>query len=75
MITPENNNVNENEHTEDSENRKTIYKETEEPISEDRQKPDEGDSSSVADTGRTDFIKRPTRSNTPLGSSHEPGTM
>jgi hypothetical protein len=88
MITPENNNldqdnlnqdelnqndVNQDGHREDRADRKTIYKETADPINED--KPDNGDSSSASETGRTDFINRPQRSNTPLGSGHEPGTM
>jgi hypothetical protein len=58
---------------EDRANRKTIYKETADPINED--KPDNGDSSSITETGRTDLINRPHRDNTPLGSGHEPGTM
>ncbi len=88
MIIPENNDLNQdnlnqddlnqdllnqNEHREDRENRKTIYKETPDPINEDQ--PDAGDSSSAADIGRTDFVRRPQRSHSPLGSSHEPGTM
>ena len=62
-----------NEGREDRENRKTIYKETPDPINEDKK--DNGDSSSVAETGRTSLINRPQRDNTPLGSGHEPGTM
>jgi hypothetical protein len=79
MTVPENNelnqneDLNQNEHREDREHRKTIYKETDDPITED--KPDNGDSSSIAETGRTDLINRPQRDNTPLGSGHEPGTM
>ena len=65
MITPE-------ENKEQEENKKTVYKETEERINED--KPDEGETSSVADLGRTDLISRPEWANKPLGSSHEPGT-
>ncbi len=57
----------------DRENRKTIYKETADPIDEER--PDTGDTSSIPETGRTDFINRPHRDNPPLGSGHEPGTM
>lgn len=52
--------------------KKTIYKETEERINE--KKPDNGETSSVADLGRTDLISRPERKHKPLGSSHEPGT-
>ena len=66
MSTPENNN-------EENEPKKTVYKETEKPINE--KEPDNGDTSSVADLGRTDFISRPERANKPLGSSHEPGTV
>lgn len=66
-------NLDDNEGREDRADRKTIYKETADPVNE--EKPDNGDSSSVAETGRTDFINRPQRSNTPLGSGHEPGTM
>lgn len=65
--------LDQSEGREDRENRKTIYKETADPINED--KPDNGDSSSVAETGRTDFIQRPQRDNPTLGSGHEPGTM
>ena len=66
MIPEENNNIN-NEET-----KKTVYKETEERINE--KESDEGETSSVADLGRTDLISRPERANKPLGSSHEPGT-
>ena len=52
--------------------KKTIYKETPERINE--KKPDSGETSSVADLGRTDLISKPERKNNPLGSSHEPGT-
>lgn len=52
--------------------KKKIYKETEERINE--KKPDNGETSSVADLGRTDLISRPDRKHKPLGSSHEPGT-
>jgi hypothetical protein len=65
MITPENNN------DEKDENKKFVYKETE----GDEKEKDAGDSSSASDFGRTDFIKKPTRSNKPLGSGHEPGTL
>lgn len=51
--------------------RKTVYKETEERINEKDQ--DSGETSSVADLGRTDLISKPERKNKPLGSSHEPG--
>ena len=54
------------------EGRKTVYKETEERI--DEKDPDNGETSSVADLGRTDLISRPERKHKPLGSSHEPGT-
>ena len=52
--------------------RKTVYKETEEPISE--RDVTSGETSSVADMGRTDFIIKPKRKARPLGPSHEPGT-
>lgn len=65
--------LDQSEGREDRADRKTIYKETADPVNED--KPDNGDSSSAAETGRTDFIQRPQRDNTPLGSGHEPGTM
>jgi hypothetical protein len=67
------NDTDESEGREDRENRKTIYKETPDPINEDKK--DTGDSSSIAETGRTSLINRPQRDNTPLGSGHEPGTM
>jgi hypothetical protein len=70
MITPENDNF---ENEENEENKKTVYKETEDRINDKEE--DAGDTSSVADLGRTDFIQRPTRSNTSMGSSHEPGTL
>ncbi|MFA4868136.1 MAG: hypothetical protein WC623_08055 [Pedobacter sp.] len=53
--------------------RKTVYKETKELNNEKEQ--DSGDTSSVVDMGRNDFVIRPKRKNRPLGSSHEPGTM
>jgi hypothetical protein len=68
MINPENDHQEENEET-----RKTVYKETEDSNNEKGE--DAGDTSSVADMGRTDFISRPDRSSTPMGSSHEPGTV
>lgn len=52
--------------------KKTVYKETEERSNEN--KPDNGETSSAADMGRTDLISRPERKHKPLGSSHEPGT-
>jgi len=52
--------------------KKTVYKETQERINE--KKSDSGETSSVADMGRTDLISRPVRKHKPLGSSHEPGT-
>jgi hypothetical protein len=69
MITPENHNE-ENHNEENEETRKTIYKET-----EDGEVKDQGDSSSVADISRTDLIQKPERKHSPLGSSHEPGTL
>jgi len=63
----------EQEGREGRENRKTIYKETPDPINENKK--DNGDSSSVIETGRTSLVNRPQRDNTPLGSGHEPGTM
>lgn len=56
----------------DNGQKKTVYKETEERINE--KKKDSGETSSVADMGRTDLISRPERKHKPLGSSHEPGT-
>jgi hypothetical protein len=56
----------------DNAEKKTVYKETEDRINE--KKPDSGETSSVADLGRTDLISRPERKHKPLGSSHEPGT-
>jgi hypothetical protein len=53
--------------------RKTVYKETEDLINE--KEIDSGDTSSVVDMGRNDFVIRPKRKNRPLGSSHEPGVM
>lgn len=67
------NDLDQEEGREDRANRKTIYKETADPVNED--KPDYGDSSSVPETGRTDLINRPHRDNPSLGSGHEPGTM
>ncbi len=68
MIAPENNP--ENNKDKEVENKKTVYKETD---NQDENEKDAGDSSSAADIGRTDFIKRPERRNSPLGSGHEPG--
>jgi hypothetical protein len=59
-------------HGKEQTQKKTVYKETEERINE--KKPDSGETSSVADLGRTDLISRPERKHKPLGSSHEPGT-
>jgi hypothetical protein len=76
MILPENNNENldnVNDQNENDEHRKTIYKETAE--SQHEEEVDNGDSSSVSDIGRSDLINTPRRSNKPMGSSHEPGTM
>ncbi|MBG6234557.1 hypothetical protein IWX76_001112 [Pedobacter sp. CAN_A7] len=70
MITPENHNE-ENYNQENEEKRKTIYKETQ----DDGEEKDQGDSSSVADIGRTDFVRKPERKHNPLGSGHEPGTV
>ncbi|MEQ7800428.1 hypothetical protein ABDJ41_11530 [Pedobacter sp. ASV1-7] len=53
--------------------RKTVYKETEDLINE--KEIDSGDTSSVVDMGRNDFVIRPKRKNRPLGSSHEPGIL
>jgi len=72
MITPENNPENiRDEQNERDEKRKTIYKETEDRGEDDK---DPGESSSAADIGRTDFVKKGERKHNPLGSSHEPGT-
>lgn len=62
----------ENNNRKKESSKKTVYKETEEPINE--KKPDNGETSSIADMGRTDLISRPDRKHKPLGSSHEPGT-
>ena len=59
----------ENEQEGKEENKKTVYKET-----EDDEKQDAGESSSGSDLSRTDLINKPNRSNKPLGSGHEPGT-
>jgi len=53
--------------------RKTVYKETKELISDTEL--NSGDTSSVFDMGRNDFVIRPRRRNRPLGSGHEPGTI
>ncbi|WP_432708664.1 hypothetical protein [Pedobacter sp.] len=71
MITPENHNE-ENHNQESEENRKTIYKETQDDREDEK---DAGDSSSVGDIGRTDFARRAERKHNPLGSSHEPGSL
>lgn len=72
MILPEENenvdNTNEND-----EHKKTVYKETQDSPNE--READNGDSSSISDIGRSDLINTPRRSNKPLGSAHEPGTM
>jgi len=62
MITPE-------EQNQEEEDKKIVYKETtsDEGL-------DSGETSSPADSGRSEFIHRPDRKNKPLGSSHEPGT-
>jgi hypothetical protein len=76
MILPENNDQNldnTNEAHENEEKKKFVYKETEDTINETQA--DNGDSSSIADIGRTDLINTPRRANKPLGSAHEPGTM
>jgi hypothetical protein len=64
MIEPED--INE----EQDDDKKRIYHETE----DNEQDQDQGDSSSASDVGRTDFIKKPGRTTSPLGSGHEPGT-
>ncbi len=69
----EGNDLDQEEGRENRADRKTIYKETPDPINED--KPDYGDTSSIKQGGRTDLINRPHRDNPPLGSGHEPGTM
>ncbi|WGQ10161.1 hypothetical protein QG516_00640 [Pedobacter gandavensis] len=63
----------ENIERKDNAPKKTVYKETEERINEN--KSGNGKISSVADLGRTDLISRPERKHKPLGSSHEPGTV
>lgn len=69
---PKNNNA---DHTnpagkeENEETKKTVYTESD----ENKDSMDSGDTSSVADLGRSEFIKKAPRSNKPLGSSHEPG--
>ncbi|WP_342332862.1 hypothetical protein [Pedobacter sp. FW305-3-2-15-E-R2A2] len=52
--------------------KKTVYKETEARIND--KKKDNGETSSIADMGRTNLVSRPERKHKPLGSSHEPGT-
>lgn len=51
--------------------KKTVYKETDRSSEE----LDNSETSSVADLDRSSFTKKPTRSNKPLGSGHEPGTI
>jgi len=68
MTNPENDNKEENE-----ENKKTVYKETEDSRRDEDL--DNGDTSSASGLGRTDFNNRASRTNKPLGSSHEPGTL
>jgi hypothetical protein len=63
---------NQEENKDEKTPRKTVYKETAERSNE--KEADNGETSSVADLGRTDLISRPDRKNKPLGSSHEPGT-
>ena len=53
--------------------RKTVYKETKDLISDTEL--NSGDTSSVFDMGRNDFVIRPRRRNRPLGSGHEPGRI
>lgn len=82
MITPENNNqeninaeninpenINSAAEDQNEEPKKTVYTES----NENKDSLDSGDTSSVADLGRSEFIRKPARSNKPLGSSHEPG--
>ena len=82
MITPENNipantdpknnsqkNTNPAGKDQNEEPKKTVYTEPD----ENKDSMDSGDTSSVADLGRSEFIKKAPRSNKPLGSSHEPG--
>lgn len=54
----------------EKEPKKTVYKEKESRAKE----PSNGETSSLADLDRTSFTSRPTRTNKPLGSGHEPGT-
>lgn len=75
MILPESNENldNTNDQNENDEHKKSVYKEAE--GSRDETDADNGDSSSISDIGRTNLINTPRRSNKPLGSAHEPGTM
>lgn len=75
MNFPENNdqNLDNTNEQQDHAHRKTVYKEAEDTINEAQE--DNGDSSSISDIGRSDLINTPRRSNKPLGSAHEPGTM
>lgn len=70
MINPENNSNKPEQDNNQEEPKKTVYTEP----NNDNEKLDNGETSSVADLGRTEFIRKPSRSNKPLGSSHEPGT-
>lgn len=70
MITPENNSNKPDKDNNEEEQKKTVYIEP----SNDSENLDNGETSSVADLGRSEFIRKPSRSNKPLGSSHEPGT-
>ncbi|MET1054615.1 MAG: hypothetical protein ABWY16_04845 [Pedobacter sp.] len=63
MITPE-------EHNEDEENKKTVYKET---TTDENDELSNGETSSNSGSGSTAFSHTPERKNKPLGSGHEPG--
>jgi len=63
---------NNNPQEKDKPQKKTVYKEKAERSNE--KKPDSGETSSIAESGRTSLISKPDRKNKPLGSSHEPGT-
>ena len=65
MINKSNNKPQEREH------KKTVYKETDRNAEE----LNDSETSSVADLDRSAFTKKPRRSNKPLGSGHEPGTI
>jgi len=62
MITPE------EEENQEENKKKTVYKET-----TDGEELSSGETSSEAESGRTEFTHRPARKNKPLGSGHEPG--